>query len=152
MKGMTMNRIKLSLLVLASLGMCLLPKASADDEAVAAIGGFVAGIITSAIIDHNEPDLVVVKGGHGSHRGYRDQHCDRAGRGHWERRVSVCPPPRPKRDCGNYQGPRGHWEIRYERVWVPGHWEVRKNRCGDRYRVWNEGHYRTEKRKVWVRY
>lgn len=44
--------------------------------------------------------------------------------------------------------PRGWWEYRERRVWVPGRWRY-EGRHGCR-RVWEEGYYRTELVRVWV--
>lgn len=56
------------------------------------------------------------------------------------RRVFVEPPP-----------PRGHYEYRARRVWVPGRWIVMSSgRCGYPRRVWEPGCYRHEQVRVWV--
>lgn len=110
-------------------------QARADDEAIAAIGGFVAGVITGSIIDDDPYDRdrvrVSVHGRHGD-RHYRGHDRDR----HWTR----------------HHGKRGHWEVRRIRVWVPGYWDITYNRCGDRIKVWRRGHYQWKRDRVWVPY
>ncbi|MCB1101810.1 MAG: hypothetical protein KDL10_05580 [Kiritimatiellae bacterium] len=46
--------------------------------------------------------------------------------------------------------PCGYWEVRRERVWVPGCWEYIELGCNRYRKVWNEGYYRWETHKVWV--
>jgi len=121
--------------------------AQADDEALAAIGGFVAGIITGAVIDDHDNRSHVYIG--------RDRYSDRHGSRHHDYRDRCC-----SRDCHgacSYGQPsrhykKGHWEIKHVRVWVPGRWTVKYNSCGDRIKVWKRGHYRWEKERVWVSY
>lgn len=101
----------------------------AGDEALAAFGGFVAGMITGAVIENNTDfhGGVVVEVGdrHGRHDRYA---------------------------CYDRYDRRGHWEVRRVRVWVPGRWEFTISRCGDRIRVWKPGHYTWHSEKVWVRH
>lgn len=115
--------IHISLVSLLLLSLAPAPAKAGDDEAVAAIGGFVAGIITGAILD-NHDDRVHVSV-HGRYPGRRDY-----GKGRHYR--------------------TGHWEIKRVRVWVPGYWDVTYDRCGDRVKVWRRGHYTWRKERVWV--
>lgn len=95
-----------------------------DGEVIAAIGGFVGGMIVGSILDDDPAPAVSVSYGH-EHRGHRH--------GHWEvRKVRVWVPGRwawVDRDCSR---PRrvwieGYYDVRRERVWV-GHRDCR--RCG----------------------
>lgn len=106
-------------------------KSNANDEAVAAIGGFLAGIITGVVID---------KDGH--HHG--SVHVTSGSRCYKHSRYGC-------ESCSSY-GHRssGYWETRYVRVWVPGHWEYVRNHCGDRIRFWKSGYYTTRPEKVWI--
>ncbi len=104
----------------------------ANDKAAAAIGGFLAGIITGVVIDddaHHHRSSVYVSSGSRcySHSRYGCESCSSRG----------------------YRS-SGYWEIRHVRVWVPGHWEFVRNRCGDRIRIWKSGYYTTKPQKVWV--
>jgi hypothetical protein len=113
-------RFALVPLLLISLGA---GRVHADDEALAAIGGFFAGVITGAIIDdHNDHDRVRVS----VHKNYRDHRYDRHR--------------------------SGHWETRRVKVWVPGSWEIEITRCGDRVKVWRRGHYEWRRERVCVAY
>jgi hypothetical protein len=109
------NIIKITLVTILAIGLNT-GRATANDEAAAAIGGFVLGMITGAVIDNNHDHVSVSVRGDYGHR------------------------------------PRGHWETRRVRVWVPGYWDVRINRCGDRIRVYQKGHYSYRHEKVWVSY
>ena len=119
----------------------------AGDEAWAALGGFVAGVITGAVIedaDHCETGLRVAVGdryGRWDRYGHHDRY-DR--RDTWDRY--------DRRDRHYKQRPSGHWEVRHVKVWVPGGWVVEVNRCGDRIRVWRPGYFDLLPRKVWVPY
>ena len=100
----------------------------ADDEAWAAVGGFIAGVITGTAID-NHRDV---------HAGVTIAVGDRCGI-HHRSGCSTCYPPR-----------RGYWSVRHVRVWVPGYWDVVINHCGDRVRIWKPGRFEHRPRKVWV--
>ncbi len=118
----------ISLLLLALAGT----PAHANDKAWAALGGFVAGVITGvAIEDARDRDwggevAVSVGASYG-----------------WDHRGSFCfHAPDPCR--------HGHWEIRRVRVWVPGHWEIVIDRCGTRTRAWRGGYHEWRRERVWV--
>jgi hypothetical protein len=129
--------IRFTLVPLILIGLASSNAHAGDDEALAAIGGFFAGVITGAIIDdHNDRDRVHVS----VHRSYRDH--DR----HYDRH---------KRDYRGYghkskHHRSGHWETRRVRVWVPGYWDFEITRCGDRVKVWRRGHYEWRRERVWV--
>ncbi len=102
----------------------------ADDEAWAAVGGFIAGVITGSAIEHN----------HNVHTGVTiavGNTCSI----HHRSGCSICYAPR-----------RGYWTVRQVRVWVPGCWDVTINHCGDRVRVWRPGRYENHPKRVWVAY
>ncbi|HMP72452.1 MAG TPA: hypothetical protein PKE55_04235 [Kiritimatiellia bacterium] len=46
--------------------------------------------------------------------------------------------------------PSGYWEVRSERIWVPGQWIHHDLGCGRFQRVWQPGHYQVVQRRVWV--
>lgn len=136
-------RFALIPILLVSLGA---GRVHADDEALAAIGGFFAGVITGAIIDdHNDHDGVRVS----VHGDYRDR-----GR-HYDRHRRDCR-KRSCRGCGHGYKTKhhrsGHWETKRVRVWIPGHWDIEYTSCGDRVKVWRRGHYEWRRERVWVAY
>lgn len=124
--------------------------AQADDEAIAAIGGFVAGIVTGAIIDdHDARSHVYIGRDRYGRKSYHGRHERRHDYGYGDR--GGC----RKRDCRadhRYGHKTGHWEIKHVRVWVPGRWIVKHDRCGERIKVWKRGHYTWHKERVWVSY
>ena len=110
-------------------------RAHADDEAIAAFGGFLAGVITGVIIENNRDDYdadVRVRVGN------RDRHWDRHDRHRCDSR------------CGDHPASSGYWEVRRVKVWIPGHWEVVRNSCGERIKIWKPGHYTHKTERVWV--
>lgn len=126
-------RFALISILLISLGAGRL---QAGDDGLAALGGFVAGVITGVIIeDSHDRDRVRVSV-YGE-RGHRDDRY-----GHRDYRYGH----------KSSHGPAGHWETKRVRVWVPGRWERGVNRCGDRVSVWRPGHYEWHKERVWVSY
>lgn len=46
--------------------------------------------------------------------------------------------------------PRGYYEWRTERVWVPGCWVYEPCGYNSRRKVWQPGYYRTVQNRVWV--
>lgn len=125
--------LPLSIITILLLGLGS-PRAHAgDDEAIAALGGFVAGIITGTIIDHDDD--------------YRRSHH----RGH-PSRYDGAYHGRGYTSGHGYPGGGGHWEIRRVKVWVPGHWKVIRNSCGDRIRIWKPGYHTWKQERVWVSY
>jgi hypothetical protein len=138
----TILHLSLTLIILASLGAT---EAKADDEAVAALGGFVAGIITGSIIDHDRDRTrvhVYTDRSYG-HRHDKGRYGHDWRRDHWKHRSDWKGKPSKR---------SGHWETRRVRVWVPGHWELTRNACGDRIKVWEPGHFIWKHEKVWVSY
>ena len=118
--------------------------ARAGDETIAAIGGFIGGVIVGSIAsDNHHGSSVVIETGYGRHsnRHYdRGDRRDRYDRGHGYGR----------NNRRGHTGNRGRWEYRTVRKWVPGYWSYTRDRCGDRRRFWNRGrHVRTQVR-VWV--
>jgi len=120
-------------------------RALADDEAWAALGGFVAGVITQAVIedsrDHQADVRVIIRDY--DHRDYRHH------RDYGDRRDHRCNKHCDHRDRRDHCAD-GYWKVEHVKIWVPGGWEVGYNRCGDKIRTWRKGHYVVEKRRVWV--
>lgn len=130
-----MKKLVVASVIAALCGSPLVPsKAHAgSDEAWAAIGGFIGGVVVgTAIHDHDD---------HGHHGHGR----------HW------CPPPR----CGGTEiiirgggGYRrcapGHWEWVRVKVWVPGHWRWERDGCGRRIKVWVPGCHEYRRERRWV--
>lgn len=121
-------KTKLTALLLATVAaLTLVPKpAQAGDKELALIGGFIGGLIVgSALDDRHAPyahDPVVI-----SHDYDRDY----------------------GRDYYRNDRPRGHWEYRKVRVWVPACWEVRYD-YGRRVKVYVPGYYEIRHERVWV--
>lgn len=134
------NIIRTSIIAALLVGLTAAP-AHADDEALAAIGGFVVGMITGAAIEHHD--------GHHADYGvevHYDTHSRYGHRDHGYRCGK-----HNRHGCHSCKSHRkGHWETRKVRVWVPGHWAVVVNDCGDRVRVWKSGHYTYERQRYWV--
>jgi len=108
----------------------LTTQARADDEAWAAVGGFIAGVITGSVIEHNSS----------VHTGISVSYGDPC-HSHHRSGCGVCYPARS-----------GYWSVERVRVWVPGCWEIVVNHCGDRVRVWKPGRFDYHQRKIWVAY
>ncbi|NDV63060.1 hypothetical protein G0Q06_11400 [Puniceicoccales bacterium CK1056] len=122
------NIIKITLITVLAIGLNT-GRATAGDDAAAAIGGFVLGMITGAIIEDHSDNVHVSVGARYGH----DHSC--------------------RKSCSIHHGrDHGRWEIRKVKVWVPGYWDVRVSRCGDRVRIWKSGHYTYRKDRVWVSY
>ena len=107
--------------------------ALAGDRGLAALGGFVGGVLVGSAISSNHYDnyatapAVVV-----NDRGYFADRCD---------------------DFGNRFDDRvnsGYWKVVSVRIWVPGYWVVERDRSGRSFRHYSAGHneYRTDRR--WV--
>ena len=135
--------IRTTIIAVLLLGLTAAPT-HADDEALAAFGGFVAGMITGAILesnsDHHHGAGVAIS--YESHRGHgvhaRYDRGPRCGKHH-------------RYDCHScHRGPKGYWKTHRVKVWVPGHWSYFVNDCGDRTRVWTRGHYTYQTKRVWV--
>jgi hypothetical protein len=98
------------------------PKAQAGDEAIAAIGGLIGGILIGSAID--------------------DHHY--ASDGHYRRNHG------PSVVIQTNHGRRGHWKYVRVRTWAPGHWVRDYDDCGNGRKYWVQGHYTHRKNKVWV--
>ena len=97
-----------------------------DDEVVAAVGGFIGGLIVGSTLndDHyrHAPVRVSTRVVIGS-RGHRHHH-------HHHR--------------------HGHWEWNRVRVWVPGYWVVREDHYGRRIRYFEPGRHVYRRERVWI--
>ncbi len=122
-----MNKLAaLSLLAVGALTFA--PKSAyagrGGDEAIAAIGGFLGGLIVGTAINDRPYDRTVVVTNHSRYDRYdRRDDCDDG----------------------------GYWKVVTVKTWVPGYWTT-EYRHGRRIRCYVEGHwgYRTE--RVWVSY
>lgn len=50
----------------------------------------------------------------------------------------------------SYSKPRGHYEYRTKKVWVPGRWHYSTDACGRTTRTYQCGRHEYRKVKVWV--
>lgn len=107
--------------LLAATALLFAPKpAVAGDKELAAIGGFIGGLIIGSQINNDR------------HHG----------------RVVVepaCPPPAP---VVIHTG--GYWDYRPVRVWVAPRWIVVYDSCNRPVRRYVAGHYETRRERVWV--
>lgn len=111
---------------LSAVGVAPQTAAARDSEVLAALGGFIGGVIVGSHIDddhyhasisyrHVDRDYgthVVVGTGRGSHRGY--------------------------------------WKWVTVRTWVPGHWVIRSDERCRRIRSFQRGYYKNRRERVWV--
>lgn len=134
----TTLQVILTLAFLIGLGT---ERAHAGSEGWAALGGFVAGVVTGSVIndpcDRGHVRVTVGSGGRGSRYGYH---------GYYGPEVRYYDPRWDRRP----HSPSGHWEIHNVKVWVPGRWEVRINPWGQRIRVWRSGYHTWHRERVWV--
>lgn len=121
---------KLALLVLlAAAAITVTPKSAfagdrGGDAAVAAIGGFIGGLVIGTALDND-------------HERY-DRHVDTTvviGTGH--------------RDRHHRDG--GYWKTVTVKHWVPGYWTTSYD-CGRRVRVFVDGYWDYQTERVWVSY
>lgn len=128
-----MNKLVAAALFATAGGLLFAPQpVRADDsDVVAAVGGFIGGLIVGSALDddHHHYDLhhgapvhvstrIVIGGGHGHHHHHHHRH--------------------------------GHWEWTRVRVWVPGHWVVREDYCGRRIRYFEPGRHVYRRERVWI--
>lgn len=124
-----MNKLIFASLAAVAVSLVGTPKpaeARDGDKAVAAMGGFIGGLIVGSAIN-DSPSVVV------AHR--------------------PSPQVRVVVSHGHRHDRRhGHWEWVTVREWVPGHWAyVDRGRGRDRgHRVWVAGHYDYRRDRVWV--
>ncbi|MEO0794081.1 MAG: hypothetical protein AAFX93_02910 [Verrucomicrobiota bacterium] len=116
-----------------------------NNEAWAALGGFIGGVITAEVLnDHHQYANYSVE--------YRDRPKHNAG-------YRDCRPTRcdtPKRDYRRYSNGGdccggGYWKVVKRKVWVPGSWSYRWSSCGThkvRYRT--QGYYKVKRERVWI--
>lgn len=119
-----MKAIWMMLTGLVALGVATPRPAQAINEEWAAVAGFVGGVLFSEA-----------------------SRCDRTvvvERPVYERRIVHRPVIIEEPE------PCGYWEVRKEKIWVPGNWTYVDIGCGRYRKVWNEGYYRWESRRVWV--
>ncbi|MCC6415776.1 MAG: hypothetical protein IT582_07700 [Opitutaceae bacterium] len=107
--------------LLAASALLFVPKpAAAGDKEIAAIGGFIGGLILGSQIDHDH------------HRGH----------------VVVAPSCPPSPQIVIQAG--GFWDYRPVRVWVAPRWTVVYDHCNRPVRRYIAGHYDTRHERVWV--
>lgn len=114
--------------LLAATTFALAPKpAKAGDEAAAAIGGFIGGLVIGSILDND----------HGHYDRYNSHVSTSVVIGTGNRH--------PHRDGG-------YWKTVTTRHWVPGYWTSTRDRHGHRVRVFVEGRWEHRTERVWVSY
>lgn len=115
-----MNKIA-TVSLLAASALLFAPKpASAGDKELAAIGGFIGGLILGSQINNDHHSHVVVE--------------------------PACPPPAPVVvvQVG------GYWDYRPVQVWIAPRWIVVYDSCNRPIRRYVPGHYESRRERVWV--
>ena len=122
----------IALVAIAALAFAPKP-ARAGDEGIAAIGGFIGGVIVGSVINNDRHDRdYPVHGTIGVDVGY-----NRGGYGY---------------DHGHRGHRDGYWKNVTVRHWVPDRWIVEYDRRGREYRRVIPGHYVLRTDRVWVSY
>lgn len=119
-----MKNIAAVSLIAALGGLALTPQtARADDKTLAAIGGFIGGVIIGSTINHSHP---------------APEYCEPSYAGGARVIIRHGPPH------------RGYWKEITVRTWAPGCWVVHYDDCGRRIRHYERGHYAYRTKRVWV--
>jgi hypothetical protein len=136
--------VSIASLALAVWSAQVLP-AQAINKEWAAVAGFVGGVLVANAANHHPAPRTV----------------------YYSQPAVVCPPapvvvhhpapvvyhqPAPVVEHHYHyrHQPRGYYEYRTERVWVPGSWVHHPSPCGSRRQTWQPGYYSTQRNKVWV--
>lgn len=118
-----------------------------NSGSVAALGGFLTGLIVSDVLTRPVYSSPVVISDSWSDVAWRTEGWDYGrphyGYGRYGSRYSDRYGHRP-----DYR--RGEWVYRDVRVWVPGRWEIVYDRYGLSTRVWRKGFYDVRREKMWV--
>lgn len=121
--------------LLAVTALAFAPKpAKAGDEGIAAIGGFIGGLVLGAALD-NDHDRYADYDRYGRHDRY-----DRHGSA-----TVIIGNRHPHRDGG-------YWKHVTVKSWVPGYWTTSRDRHGHRCRFYVEGRWEYRTDRVWVAY
>ena len=129
-----------ALLILAVSGTGLHAKSRHDDNTEAAIGGLIAGVFLSEMLDSDSSISVELASHRCYDRGDSWKRYDNSYRD-YDRRHD--------RRWDNNRD-RGYYTYKTEKVWVPGHWIYSSDRHGRTVKVWVKGHHEKRKIKVWV--
>lgn len=120
-----MNRLIITSLFAAVCGLTFTPRpAKAGDETLAAIGGFIGGVIVGSSIHDDRPS----------------RHHDRGHSGFDRPRIVI------RADLHR----QGYWKWVEVRTWIPGHWIIGIDDCGRRHRTWVRGRHELRRERVWV--
>lgn len=123
-----MNKLLPTILLAGLTGWAATPAQARhhDHEALAALGGFIGGVIVGSAIDHDRPPSP----------------------------PPVCVIPRHEIGgrvvIASGHRPHGYWDWVTVRVWVPGRWVQSWDRHGHRVRFFQAGHYEHRRERVWV--
>lgn len=123
-----MKNLVIASVVAALSGVLVAPQSAEakDSDVLAALGGFIGGVIVGSQIDDGHVHTRVSYRHHGRHH---------------DTRVVV---------HDGYGHRNGYWKWVTVRTWVPGHWVVRFDDCGRRVRYFERGHYIHRKERVWI--
>ncbi|HUG09445.1 MAG TPA: hypothetical protein VMM36_00440 [Opitutaceae bacterium] len=128
-----MNKIAITSVLALMTGLAGAPQTAQarGDEALAAVGGFIGGVLVASAVNQHYSD-------HDAYYGY-DAYNNRYPVDYRHDRRDY------RRDYG-----RDHRQWVTVRVWVPGRWVIRHDGYGRRERFYVRGHY--EHRREYVRY
>lgn len=132
-----MKTTPIFLAALVALGLTVRPQPvqAGSDEALAAVGGLIGGIIIANVVDRDD------------HRPKHDSYHDRPHRGN----TTVIINKGQRVHKGHSHHRDGYWQHKRIREWVPGHWTWVSDGCR-KYRQYQPGYYKTKVVKVWVPY
>ncbi|WP_309398269.1 hypothetical protein [Cerasicoccus maritimus] len=128
-----------------------------NDEALAALGGFIGGVILSESLHDHQPVREEVYVHYEQDHGRYDQHRN-LDRGPKDRFSKYSPRPGKSYDkqCRNNRGHEkcgcggGRWKVVERRVYVPVSYTWRYNSCGVKIRVRQGGCYKTVRERIWI--
>jgi hypothetical protein len=120
----TMNKIAITSVLAVMTGLAGAPQSAnaGDDEVLAAVGGFIGGVIVASAANQHYSD----QDAYYAHDGYNNRYPVNH---RYDRRDY-------RRDYG-----RDHRQWVTVRVWVPGRWIIRYDNYGRRERCYVRGHY-----------
>lgn len=119
-----MNKLLIATVITALSGVVGIPQtARAGNDGLAALGGFIGGLIVGSTVGHPQNDY-----------DYRP------------------PAYHDGPDIVIDNGPRarGHWEWVTVKVWVPASWVVRYDNCGRSFRDFRPGYFEFRRERTWV--
>ena len=138
-----------ALLTLALSSAGLHAKSGHNDNVDAAIGGMIAGVFLSEMID-SDASVSVEFASHHYDRGRYDS-WNRYGRDSWKRYDRSYRYYDRRHDRRwDHRYDRGYYTYRTQKIWIPGYWAYDRDRHGRSVKIWVKGHHELRKIKVWI--